>query len=77
MDCQHSIVRLALEGAGWRFRVEITYAGYDGATHERDVERALFPDRTVLEREEQTRWELTLNHWDLPIHDVDPHGDGG
>jgi hypothetical protein len=65
------------EDARWDFRVVITYSDYAGATHERDVENGLFPDRPTREREEQTRWELTLNHWDLPIHDIDPHGDGG
>jgi hypothetical protein len=24
-------------------------------------------------KEENRRWELTVNHLDLPIHQVDPH----
>ncbi len=51
----------------------ITYPDYAASTHEGEVERRLFPDRATLEREEQRRWELTLNHWDLPIHEIDPH----
>jgi hypothetical protein len=61
------------EDSRWDFRVIITYANWAGSTHENDVERQLFPDRTALTHEEQRRWELTLNHWDLPIHEIDPH----
>lgn len=61
------------EDARWDYRIVITYNGYDGSTHEGEVERALFPDRATLQREENRRWELTTNHWDLPIHAIDPH----
>jgi hypothetical protein len=61
------------EDARWDYRVVITYADYAGSTHEGEVERALFPDRDGEARDEQRRWELTLNHWDLPIHVIDPH----
>lgn len=72
----YSVVRPGLhtsEESRWDFRIVITYPDQAGATHEGDVERALFPDRATLHREEQRRWELTLNHWDLPIHEIDPH----
>jgi hypothetical protein len=61
------------EDSRWDFRVVITYANWEGSTHEDEVERQLFRDRAALEQEEQKRWELTLNHWDLPIHQIDPH----
>jgi hypothetical protein len=61
------------EDSRWDFRVVITYANWAGSTHEEEVERQLFADRTVLKQQEQRRWELTLNHWDLPIHQIDPH----
>lgn len=61
------------EDARWDYRIVITYPNPAGATHEQEVERALFPDAAALEREDQRRWELTLNHWDLPIHEIDPH----
>jgi hypothetical protein len=64
------------EDARWDFRVVITYPNWEGSTHEAEVDRQLFPDRAAEARDEQRRWELTLNHWDLPIHEVDPHGDG-
>jgi hypothetical protein len=61
------------EDSRWDYRVVINYANWAGSTHEGEVQRALFPDQTVLKQEEQRRWELTLNHWDLPIHEIDPH----
>jgi hypothetical protein len=61
------------EDARWDYRIVITYNGYDGSTHEGEVEKALFPDAEVRKREENRRWELTTNHWDLPIHEIDPH----
>jgi len=61
------------EDSRWDYRIVITYPNQAGATHEDEVERALFSDRATLHREEQRRWELTLNHWDLPIHEIDPH----
>jgi hypothetical protein len=42
-------------------------------THEHKVERQIVTDRPALAKAEQRRWELTLNHWDLPIHEIDPH----
>ncbi len=64
------------EEARWDYRVVITYPDYAGSTHEGEVQRQLFPDKAALERDEQRRWELrelTLNHWDLPIREIDPH----
>ena len=57
----------------WTYRIEITYPNYAGSTREGDVDRQLFPDRAAEAKEDQVRWELTLNHWDLPIHEADPH----
>jgi hypothetical protein len=35
---------------------------------EAEVAKQLFPDVAAFKREENRRWELTANHWDLPIH---------
>jgi hypothetical protein len=59
------------EAARWDYRVEITYSDVDGAKHEEEVARALFPDAAARKRDENRRWELTTNHWDLPIYQVD------
>ena len=72
----YSVVRPGLhtsEDSRWDYRIVITYANQAGASHGEEVENALFPDRETRKREENRRWELTLNHWDLPIHEVDPH----
>ncbi len=61
------------EESRWDYRIVITYRDQDGATHEGEVTKALFPDVAARKAEENRRWELTENHWDLPIHDIDPH----
>ena len=61
------------EDARWDYRIVITYPNYAASQHEGEVERTLFPNAAALAREENRRWELTLNHWDLPIHEIDPH----
>lgn len=72
----YKVVRPGLhtsEDARWTYRIEITYPNYAGSTHEGEVDRQLFPDRAAEAKEDQIRWEATLNHWDLPIHEADPH----
>lgn len=59
------------EAARWDYRVEITYRDVDASTHEGEITRELFPDSETRVREETRRWELTTNHWDLPIYQVD------
>lgn len=61
------------EDSRWDYRIVISYNGYEGATHEGEVEHALFPDGETRNKQENRRWELTTNHWDLPIHEIDPH----
>ena len=73
---RYEVVRPGLhtsEDSRWDYRVVITYPNYDGSTHESEVDKQLFTDRASEARDEQRRWELTLNHWDLPIHEIDPH----
>lgn len=59
------------EAARWDYRVEITYRDYPASLHEDEVTNALFPDAPTRKREENRRWALTENHWDLPIYQVD------
>lgn len=61
------------EDARWDYRILITYPSYEASQHEGEVQHQLFSDDAQLRKEENRRWELTLNHWDLPIHQVDPH----
>jgi hypothetical protein len=72
----YKVVRPGLhtsEDFRWTYRIEITYPNYAGSRHEGEVDRQLFPDRAAEAKEDQRRWELTLNHWDLPIREADPH----
>lgn len=59
------------EAARWDYRVEITYRDVEAATHEEEIALSLFDDTATRKREELRRWELTTNHWDLPIYQVD------
>ena len=61
------------EDARWDYRIVITYKDQASSSHGAEITRQLFPDQAKLKREENRRWELTLVHWDLPIHVVDPH----
>ena len=59
------------EAARWDYRVEIIYRDFDGSRHEEEIATALFADTAARKRDENRRWELTENHWDLPIYQVD------
>ena len=60
------------EAARWDYRVEITYKDYASSSRIGPLYDQLFPDSATRKKEEQRRWELTTNHWDLPIYQVDP-----
>jgi hypothetical protein len=61
------------EESRWDFRIVITKASHDAppGKSESEVAKQLFADQEAFHREENRRWELTTNHWDLPIHLVD------
>lgn len=64
------------EDSRWEFRIVITYRNIGASAHGSEVEKQLFPDQATMKREENRRWELTEAHYDLPIHTIDPNGDG-
>jgi len=75
----YSIYRPGLhtgEDTRWEFRVVISYQDQASSGHGAEVERELFPDRATQKREENRRWEITEAHYDLPIHVINPNGDG-
>jgi hypothetical protein len=53
--------------------VVIVYRNQLVPAQEHEIEQQLFPDRASYKRDENRRWELIDAHWDLPIHEVDPH----
>ncbi len=64
------------EDSRWEFRIVIAYKNISLSGHGSEVEKQLFPDQATMKREENRRWELTEAHYDLPIHTIDPNGDG-
>ncbi|HEY1985803.1 MAG TPA: hypothetical protein VGG85_10355 [Terracidiphilus sp.] len=62
------------ESSRWDYRVIIVRAAADAPAgqSEDEIAKQLFPDQATFKREENRRWELTANHWDLPIHQVKP-----
>jgi hypothetical protein len=61
------------EDSRWDYRLIIVFANQPASTHGSEIEKQLFPDVAMFRKEEARRWELTANHWDLPIHMADPH----
>ncbi len=59
------------EAARWDYRVELTWRDFDASKHEEEIAQALFKDQATRKKDDQRRWELTANHWDLPIYQVD------
>jgi hypothetical protein len=59
------------EAARWDYRVEITWRDFDSSKREEEIAQTLFKDPETRKRDERRRWELTANHWDLPIYQVD------
>jgi len=64
------------EDSRWEYRIVVTYKNISSSVHGSEVEKQLFPDQATMKREENRRWELTEAHYDLPIHTIDPNGDG-
>ena|ERR1017187_3322711 len=64
------------EDMRWEYRVVIAYKNQASSGHGAEVEKELFPYRATQKREENHRWETTEAHYDLPIHVIDPNGDG-
>ncbi len=60
------------EDSRWDYRVIIVRTSEDAppGQSEDEVAKQLFPDQATFKKEENRRWELTANHWDLPIHVV-------
>ena len=59
------------EAARWDYRVEITYKDFASSSKLGPLYDELFKDSAARKRDEQKRWEMTTNHWDLPIYQVD------
>ena len=60
------------EDSRWDYRVIIVRVSEEAppGQSEGEIAKQLFPDQGAFVKEENRRWELTTNHWDLPIHVV-------
>lgn len=58
----------------WDLRVVIYYKSQSSGSAAAAIEKQLFPDQETFRREETQRWDLTEDHWDLPIRQIDPNG---
>jgi hypothetical protein len=63
----------ASEDHRWDYRIVIYYKNVESSSQGSKVEKQLFPDQPKMKHEEQRRWELTEDHWDLPIRQIDPN----
>jgi hypothetical protein len=59
------------EAARWDYRVQIVYKDSASQSKMSPLFDEIFPDVAARKKDEQRRWELTSNHWDLPIYQVD------
>lgn len=62
----------ASEESRWDYQLIIIFRNQEASTHGGEIESQLFPDQELFKKEESRRWELTTNHWDLPLKIVDP-----
>jgi hypothetical protein len=60
------------EDSRWDYRIIIVRVSQEvpPGLSEGEIAKQLFPDQVAFTRDENRRWELTTNHWDLPIHIV-------
>jgi hypothetical protein len=57
----------------WSYRIVIYYKDSTSPSRASAIEKTLFPDQALMKREESRRWDLTEDHWDLPIRQTDPN----
>jgi len=62
------------EDGRWDFRVTIVFHNATVANEAFDeaaLQKQMYPDQDVFQREEQRRFEILDAHWDLPVKTVD------
>ena len=57
------------EETRWDYRVTIVYKDAACSMHgdSAELKKQLYPDQETFKREEQRRFDILLEHWDLPI----------
>jgi hypothetical protein len=59
----------------WDLRIVIFYKTATSGAAESTISKQLFPDRVAFKRDDLRRWEITEDHWDLPISQMDSNAD--
>ena len=62
------------EDARWDYRVTIVFKNATVANEAFDeaaLQKQMYPDQDIFQREEQRRFEILDAHWDLPVKTVD------
>ena len=59
----------------WDLRIVIFYKTATSGAVESTISKQLFPDRVAFKRDDLRRWEITEDHWDLPISQMDSNAD--
>jgi hypothetical protein len=73
---KYEVFRPGLHTSGdhrWSYRIVIYYQDPTSSSRASAIEKELFPNQAAMKREEARRWELTEDHWDLPIRQTDPN----
>jgi hypothetical protein len=73
---RYEVFRPGLHTTGdhrWSYRIVIYYKDSTSTGRASSIEKELFPDQAAMQREETRRWDLTEDHWDLPIRQTDPN----
>jgi hypothetical protein len=63
------------ESARWDFRYTIVFKDYEASRNQdlsNAITRELYPDQEEFNKEEQRRFEILLEHTDIPIRIEDP-----
>jgi hypothetical protein len=73
---KYEVFRPGLHTSGdhrWSYRIVIYYKEQSSPSRASAIEKMLFPDQAAMNRDEGRRWDLTEDHWDLPIRQTDPN----
>jgi hypothetical protein len=73
---KYEVFRPGLHTSGdhrWSYRIVIYYKDSTSPARASAIEKVLFPNQAAMKQEEGRRWDLTEDHWDLPIRQTDPN----
>ena len=73
IDIQSYVPRLHGDGrADWTFMVVLVFKNwevYGDGSQEAEIIKRLYPDQETFQKEEQRRFQVLEEHWDVPMRD--------